>query len=920
MRTARSHPVPDLPRRTALVVLLALTIVGGALRFWRLDAPAVWGDEAATYRRTTGSYDDLLRELVDDGFTPLHYELYWWLSRGMPLWPRAVPPPPDHVAQAAADPNREPPPTHYRSALRLVDLFGAAAASGDPTPPAEPWADYDAPPPTDVVMTPAVLRIVPAVAGTLMVPAVYFLAAQVTRRRRVALLAALLAAASAYLLVYSRDAKMYMPLWLFATLHVACLLAWLHALGDPSRSASARRLWWWAWVAAGLACVGVHAPGLMVLAIDVIIFATAGGRLDPALAAVERRGRFLPEAVLRALDAIALPARAAVGAVDRLAASGATARAYALLGERSRLGRVLQRRGERFRWPALLPFALGLAVVAAGPAGYYGHFNRYGQKLYGDDDRPSDAVRWGASGLTWIEKYNAGRTGGDLALYAASAYLTGWEWPQAALQSEVPEFRRKLLKAATTGLAALLAVGLFPWRRAGARLRDSGRGASTTASPSPPFAWRPTLWIAAWAVLPAYGVYCASSSTFVAPLYWPAALVMSDVPDLKRGPAVVVDPEVDSDPADAGADAKADSDAKSGKRFGPLDPAWRASAAEAWSADGAAVGSALTPGNVRWGVLAALAAAGAMGFALCAPTWSGRLRTAGAVAGVVVVVWLACAVVYAAMVAKGRVTGGSVWMPRYIGVAWPAFVVAAAVLFSRLPTRPVRWAAVGLFVAVNLTQFAWRVAGDSEPPTGLIAADLIAAGPRDTPRDRSRRRRGEASPPSTMPSADPADATPPTQQTYYRSDVAPIGSPGTGVWGSHPMNYYLLVGTATDGVPRDLYGGRATSDRFAPPALRSDDADFAKNVASRAARPDAPGRVVIWSTTAPGDAPPLADPVLAALGERWVRRDDLERDFAGRDHWTWRDLYVFRRRVYERLAPPPATAAAPTTRPDPTGG
>ncbi|MCP6264469.1 glycosyltransferase family 39 protein, partial [Klebsiella pneumoniae] len=82
--------------------------------------------------------------------------------------------------------------------------------------------------PDGITPTPLVMRIVPAICGTLMVPAMYFLASRLVSRRT-ALLAAMFACFSAYLLNYSRDSKMYMQLWFFATLHVGCLLWWLDA-------------------------------------------------------------------------------------------------------------------------------------------------------------------------------------------------------------------------------------------------------------------------------------------------------------------------------------------------------------------------------------------------------------------------------------------------------------------------------------------------------------------------------------------------------------------------------------------------------------------------------------------------------------------------------------------------------------------
>ena len=69
-------------------------------------------------------------------------------------------------------------------------------------------------------LTPVVMRLVPAIAGTLMVPSMYWLAVQLAGRRA-ALLTSLLTATSAYLLNYSRDAKMYSHFWLFCVLNMA---------------------------------------------------------------------------------------------------------------------------------------------------------------------------------------------------------------------------------------------------------------------------------------------------------------------------------------------------------------------------------------------------------------------------------------------------------------------------------------------------------------------------------------------------------------------------------------------------------------------------------------------------------------------------------------------------------------------------
>ena len=106
------------------------------------------------------------------------------------------------------------------------------------------------------------MRLVPAAAGTLMVPAMYFLARQLVSRRA-ALLTAAFTATSAWLMVFSHDAKMYSHFWLFLVLHVACLLWWMR---------TGRRIPFWCTVAAGCAMAGLHATGLIALPLDAVLF------------------------------------------------------------------------------------------------------------------------------------------------------------------------------------------------------------------------------------------------------------------------------------------------------------------------------------------------------------------------------------------------------------------------------------------------------------------------------------------------------------------------------------------------------------------------------------------------------------------------------------------------------------------------
>lgn len=94
-RPTQAQEVPrGLSRKWAAVWVLLLTAVAGALRFAWLGYPDLWLDEAATYARTRGTFEQLMRVLATDGFTPLHYWVTWlvgqyttltaWTLRAMP--------------------------------------------------------------------------------------------------------------------------------------------------------------------------------------------------------------------------------------------------------------------------------------------------------------------------------------------------------------------------------------------------------------------------------------------------------------------------------------------------------------------------------------------------------------------------------------------------------------------------------------------------------------------------------------------------------------------------------------------------------------------------------------------------------------------------------------------------------------------
>src|SRR5688572_22463957 len=206
---------PAKPSRLHLWLLLAITVLGFALRFAYPTRPLLWGDDAYTVYRTHADYQSMLDILQMDGFTPLHYELYWLIGR---------------IAGTEESP---------------------MSASGKPIR-------------HSTGLTPTAVRILPALFGSLMPPVMYFLAAQLVRRR-IALVAALVSACSAYLLGYSRDGKMYMMLWMFSALSTACLLWWFR---------TGLRIAWLAWVAASLAMASSHMPGVAMLPFQAIFFLT----------------------------------------------------------------------------------------------------------------------------------------------------------------------------------------------------------------------------------------------------------------------------------------------------------------------------------------------------------------------------------------------------------------------------------------------------------------------------------------------------------------------------------------------------------------------------------------------------------------------------------------------------------------------
>jgi len=171
-----------------------ITLLAEILRLLLIQSPDIWGDEAYTYARVSGTYRQLILALRETVFAPLHYQAMWVIG-------------------------------HYF------------------------W------------LTPPVLRMLAIISGILIVPAIYFLARQLVSRQA-ANLVALFTACSAYMLVYSRDAKMYPEFWLCGILSVGLFIRWLRR-GDATG--------YLAWLAASLAMVGLDSLGFIILALAPIL-------------------------------------------------------------------------------------------------------------------------------------------------------------------------------------------------------------------------------------------------------------------------------------------------------------------------------------------------------------------------------------------------------------------------------------------------------------------------------------------------------------------------------------------------------------------------------------------------------------------------------------------------------------------------
>ncbi|MFI5380365.1 MAG: hypothetical protein ACHRHE_13785 [Tepidisphaerales bacterium] len=851
--------------RHALLWLLLITILGGFFRFAWIDKPACWTDEAYTFRRVVASFQDLLDVLQNDGFGPLLYEFDWWLAQ----------------------------------------RIGGASH-----------------------MTPFWLRLLPASMGTLMVPAMYFLARQLVSRRT-SLVVALFTASSAYMMAYSHDAKMYMMLWLAVALNLGGLFWWFR---------TNLRVAWLAWIAAGVFVGGIHAPGLIVLGLQPIFLLTqkqmhwrkflafVAGMAVIASAPLVHYTRFN-----RMVDRIE---------DEGWGASGVTWVPGVLSG----------RGGEE------------LAVSAASAYMYSWEWPRF---TYSDDDSTNRYERnRAAAGGLMLQGFNinpkimSGLTTAVCAVFGlcilgALPWTRRWRGERLGEEPVQPAWRLVfwlglwvLLPAyvyyciTLFGMKGVGRDGSMPfvspayyWDSIVAIFPGNWRDAGPLASKSPVVAVLCLKWTLVLAVagLLSAGLLWSGRAFRIVAASLAGALALQFLVFLgmalwKTGwtrPVGLAD----------------------GKAAREWIEGWRAIRLV-----GAAFYDAATD---RWMTWAWAMVLPAVGLQMCADTVLDRLKKAlqlaAALAALFGALWLAHHFVSQELKPKTPQELGPIWMPRYLGAVWPAFAIAVCALLMRLPTRIFRVVAVCLLVGVNIAQACGRMFAGTEPPVDKMIAEVFNSqepGTPGGPRVRSNFRTYIERTPikTTHPAGTWVDLDGANPASKYYAALIRGKAFDPQVWRNVPLSNYVATiysDTAPRSISADLRRNPGIDhttvwDRF--PELPEDPKKqagvYAKVLTSVKAGVDYiyEGRKYTKSSVAELErtiaalqqkaAAPEPDPLLDLLGAGWKRLDD--RWFQVRYHWNWSEIYAVRRREYVRVPVPPAqpvaapvapAATRPTSRP-----
>lgn len=721
------------------------------------------------------------------------------------------------------------------------------------------------------IMTPFMMRLVPTIAGILTIPAMYFLA-RMLATRRVALLAALFTACSAWMLNYSRDAKMYSELWLFCTLNYACFLWWCK---------NKQPLAWWCFVVTGVAMLGLDALGFIVIGVELLWYITQ----------------------------------------------------------------------RRVHWLSSLAYLLALAIMLAGPIGYFHYF--------------SD---WHRQNVDWTT-YNLGQTGMGYLVNLVAPFLYCYQFHGEAFSAPgVPSVL--VMKIAVIGVtlaAAIVILGALPWR---ARRSAAGAGSFELGAPpdeparprtdparnrpgspsfsSPPVAvteipaepwWRVLLWLLAATFVPAYGWYCLTMSGFATPADW-----MHGIDSLMHGlwPWFIISTAV----VGAFCMARRQLSATLAVLLVIFLILFIGASLQqgAWTDVPvilASLGSLLI---LPWFLVASLAVSVALLWYYCAPRGFAQMKSSilflcAAIAIDLIVAFLVALIMSLVLAsaqpqslgsqdllhrwtalllnplilllamclpifisaARGSVDmrkrllrwsaflgviaaillicqgiamcvhplAQTVWVPRYLGAIWPPACVGLMILLDRLPTRGMVAAALIALIGLNLFSFSARVFADTEPPVGRMVQDITLA----------HQSNGRI-------------------LTLTQMGNHAWGGPGFGSLFNDVGTYYEVLSRWENG--QSLVSPQEYRNRSSPVLYDFiNDASAGMLHRQMAANPHL-RRVIIW-TDSPAGPQQTGDPFIAYLGPEWKLVH--HNHWTGRTHWTWKDLYLYDRWEYQRVTP-----------------
>jgi Dolichyl-phosphate-mannose-protein mannosyltransferase len=499
---------------------------------------------------------------------------------------------------------------------------------------------------------------------------------------------------------------------------------------------------------------------------------------------------------------------------------------------------------------------VGLAMIAVGPAIYYGVFNHWTQNsggiVPGVVGEPNPDAKWQLSGLNWIPPV------GDtvqLPFEALNNYLSGYDWSTFDVLAYPPALLAKFagtmvaLAAVTYGL---LIFGALPWPHLQRRDIEA------------PW-WRSLLWLALWLVLPVYGFfYCRSVDNFSTPVDWVlwlfelirpywlatilgAAIVTAGLNRWPRAAKFVAVPMLLLGLAAVIQSARNNFD---------------------WVVYLGFPGNQIPLAIVIPAVLFHYAGANFR------ERWRQALRLIGVVAAVLVLCEGAAIVWRWLHVMSMRKHPGlpwqSMWQIRYVAVVLPAVWLAAAALIGRLPTRALQIAAVVMICSYNLANGLAREYIQTEVPLDRAMADIYLSQPHSQVRTYFDLRKL-------------------TDNVYYRPLAAFNACMAAGLRPT-PTEFrtgitwpYQWGSVAGQFKSRCIYNPTISAEQ-----IRDD----------MAARPEVK-RVIVWEIVGSSFFGWSAgDPAASGLGDGWTVASDEQ--IVTHSYWSWQDEWVLRRREFHR--------------------